>query len=117
MRPIGLVKRERGKGVINAVVYGSVIPVFQEDTWNEDEDVMTGLIYNLGEKLNQDKESEYVKKSSPRRLREGVLNSSESDKQRRKSMLDTITSKVMGKRSVQSMISWYMTDKKTSGQI
>ena len=42
--------------VMDAVVNGRVIPFFQEDTWNEDEET---------------KESEYAKKSGPRRLDKG----------------------------------------------
>ena len=43
-----LVRMERSEGVIDAVVNGKVTGVFQEDTWIEDEKVMTGLVDNLG---------------------------------------------------------------------
>ena len=53
-----------------------VTPPFQDDTLNEDEEAMTGLVHSLGEnylstitgKLADDKESEYVKESRPNRV-------------------------------------------------
>ena len=53
-----------------------VTPAFQDDTLNEDEEAMTGLVHSLGEnylstltgKLADDKESEYVKESRPNRV-------------------------------------------------
>ena len=40
---------ERSEGVIHAVTNERAPSVFQEGTWNEEE-VMTGLVYNLGGK-------------------------------------------------------------------
>ena len=43
-----LVSMERSEGGVDAVVNGTLTPVFQEDTWNEEEEVVTGLVYSLG---------------------------------------------------------------------
>ena len=70
-----LVRLDRSEGVIDAVVHGRV----EEDTWNEDEEVTTGLVYNLqryyfcaltGEPIG-DKESECAKKRGKTKLFSG----------------------------------------------
>ena len=71
-----MVRMARSEVVVEAVVNGRMTPVIQEDTWNEEEEVMTGHVCNLGGqyccaltmKPISDKESEYAKKSRPRRL-------------------------------------------------
>ena len=58
------------KESFDAVVNGRVTPDLQEGTWDADEEVMTGLVYNFGGKYQcalegkpiWDKESEYTKK-------------------------------------------------------
>ena len=68
------------KESFDAVVSGRVTPDLQEGTWNADEEVMTGLVYNFGGKYQcalegkpiWDKESEYTKKSEKTTSRSGA---------------------------------------------
>ena len=63
--------REESECVIDVEVNGKVTPVFQESTWNEGEESMTGLIYRLAGKASHfcaltrkpiaDEQSEYAK--------------------------------------------------------
>ena len=70
------VRKERSEGVIGVKVNGKVTPVFQESTWNEDEEAGTCLIFDLERnrlcapsgRLTTDELSTYAERSGPRRV-------------------------------------------------
>ena len=70
------VRTERSHEVLDVEITGSLTPIFQERTWDEEEESMTGLMCSLRGKYHSaitgkqiaDTDSENAKKSSQRRL-------------------------------------------------